>query len=198
MAEKKVILNQIVPAGHGIAFEIKKGQFLTITDLEGKQIVDFMTFENGDVTKYMSVAHTRSTYEGYDIKAGDFMVTLEHKPIVKLAEDTCGVHDMSFPCCNTYMYEELGIKNHRSCRSNFADVLAKYGMEEWQLPDPFNFFQNSPNMKLLPNNSKPGDYVKLQFLLDAVAAVSACPFDLYGVNGGKATPIGVTVTEESV
>jgi len=192
----KIILAKTIPGGYGVSARIEKGQCLVITDLEGAQIVDFIAFAAYDFTKYMSVSHTRSTYDKYDLTVGDEIYTDEHEPMIRIIEDTCGVHDMSFPSCNRYMYEKMGIINHRSCQSNFVESLSGYGMEDWMLPDPFHFFQNSPNMKFLQNHSKPGDYIKLKFLMDAVIAVSACPYDLNGINGGKSTSIQIEITEE--
>jgi uncharacterized protein YcgI (DUF1989 family) len=192
----KIVLAKTIPGGDGISTQVKKGQYLIITDLEGAQIVDFIAFAANDFTKYMSVSHTRSTYDKYDLTVGDYIYTDGHEPMLQIIEDTCGVHDMSFPGCNKYMYAKMGISNHRSCQDNFAESLSEYDIEEWMLPDPFHFFQNSPNMQFLPNHSKPGDLIKLKFLMDAVIAVSACPYDLNGINGGKSTSIQITITEE--
>lgn len=193
----QILLKEKISGGYGKSAQIAKGQFLTITDLEGEQIVDFLAFAADDITKHMSVSHTRSTYDTYNLKIGDFMYTVDHVPMIQIVEDSFGVHDMSFPCCNQYMYGNQGMKDHRSCLGNFTENLIEYGVEELMIPDPYHFFQNSPNMKLLPNHSKPGDYVKLKFLMDAVVAVSSCPFDINGINGGKPTSIQIVITEES-
>jgi len=192
----KIVLTKIIPGGHGVSAEIKEGQCLVITDLEGAQIVDFIAFAANDFTKYMSVSHTRSTYDKYDLTVGDYIYTDEHEPMIHIIEDTYGVHDLSVPSCNKYMYSKMGIINHRSCQSNFTESLSDYGIAEWMLPDPFHFFQNSPNMQFLQNHSKPGDYIKLKFLMDVVIAVSACPYDLNGVNGGESTAIKIVITTE--
>lgn len=189
------ILEKTIPGGHGFSAEIKKGQCLVLTDLEGSQIMDFIAFAAHDMKRCMSVSHTRSTYDKYDLKVGDCLYTDEHEPMIRLVEDTFGVHDMSFPSCNRYMYEKLESSDHRSCQSNFMESLAPYGITEWMLPDPIHFFQNSPNMQFLPNHSKAGDHIKLEFLMDAVVAVSVCPYDLEGINGGNPTPIKVAIID---
>jgi len=195
MFEKKVVLSETIQGGHGLSVKISKGQTLVIKDLVGEQIVDFIAFAADDFTKYLSVSHTRSTYDKYHLEIGDTLYTAEHEPMIRIVEDSCGVHDMSFPSCNKYIYNNMGIADHRSCQSNFAEDLVIYGIEEWMLPDPIHFFQNSPNMQMLPNHSKQGDYVKLEFLIDAIIAVSACPFDRNGINGGKPTSIQLTIED---
>lgn len=119
--------------------------------------------------------------------------------------------------CFPEMYLKQGIKNHRSCASNIAEVMEPYGMKSYLevtgqciefamvcLPftrpianvfleeDPFNIFQNTPNYTLKPlGSSKAGDYIELEALKDIVAAASCCPYDLGGFNGGKVTDVAV-------
>ena len=40
-------------------------------------------------------------------------------------------------------------------------------------------------------SSKPGDYVELLAMEDAICAASCCPYDLGGFNGGKITDVAV-------
>ena len=45
--------------------------------------------------------------------------------------------------------------------------------------DPFNVFQNTPDMALKDIGcSRPGDYVEFEVLKDAVVGVSSCPYDV--------------------
>ena len=48
-----------VPACYGKSFEVEKGQYLTVTDVEGRQVGDFVAFNLHDVTECLSTAHTR-------------------------------------------------------------------------------------------------------------------------------------------
>ena len=89
------------------------------------------------------------------------------------------------------MYEDAGLTGHRSCATNIAEVM---GMEAGILgvTDPFNCFQNTPNYSLKRlGSSKPGDYIEFEAMLDCVCAVSCCPYDLDGFNGGRITDIAV-------
>ena len=71
--------------------------------------------------------------------------------------------------------------------------MGKYGMESHlQVPDPFNIFQNTPYYTLKPlEHSKEGDYVEFRAEKDVICAVSSCPYELGGFNGGKITDIAV-------
>jgi uncharacterized protein len=67
-------------------------------------------------------------------------------------------------------------------------------------------FQNTPNYSIKGNleTSRPGDYIVIEFVEDALIAVSACPFTLDGYlprnivtnlrfNGGKSTDVLVEI-----
>lgn len=84
--------------------------------------------------------------------------------------------------CNPAFYEEKGAKGHRSCATNIAEAMKPFGMEtylEATSVDPFNVFQNTPDMSLKDIGcSRPGDYVEFEVLKDAIVGVSSCPMDL--------------------
>ena len=190
----------LVPGGEGRSFTVKKGQFVTITDLEGKQVVDFIAFNKADMTEFLSPTHTRSMLGRLTLKIGDLFRTNLRNPIFKLMDDTVGRHDMIFASCDKQRYLlDYGILDHRNCRDNFVEALRAYSLESWRVPDPINFFQNTP---LLPDGSfemaeplsRPGDRVVLEVLMDAVVAVSACPQDQNPCNGWRVTDIKVSIT----
>ena len=93
-----------------------------------------------------------------------------------------GLEDMTFMSCFPEMYEKLGLKGHRSCASNIAEVMKTHGMKSYlEVTDPFNIFQNTPYYTLKGlNSSRPGDYIQFKALKDAVCAVSCCPYDQVG------------------
>lgn len=193
---EKEVFRMIVPAAEGRTFEIKKGQYLTVKDVEGNQICDFIAFDKHDYTRKLSVSHTRLMLENNFFKKGDTLYTWHEEPMFTMIEDTYGVHDMTFPSCDDACYLAKGIEGHPSCRTNFVNAMKPFGIEEWMLPDPFNIFMNSPDMKLFPNKSKAGDYVKFKCEMDALVGVTSCAYDLDGLNGGKPTPIEIIITEE--
>lgn len=192
---------KVVPGGYGYAFQIEKNQMLKITDLEGQQVIDLLAFHSQNDKEYLSMTHTRSTLRRVYLKEGDQLVTNNSRPFLEIVKDTVGVHDLTVACCDEAKYMELGMPNHRSCRQNFTEVLEPYGIEEWRLPDPFNIFQNTP---IYENGtwgaekppSKKGSYIMIRFLESAICAVSACPYDLNGFNGGQSTPIEVSILDE--
>jgi uncharacterized protein YcgI (DUF1989 family) len=88
------------------------------------------------------------------------------------------------------------VTGHRSCRTNLTQAFEPWGIADWQIPDPFNLFQNAP---IRPDRtfgnerptSRPGDKIVLRVLMDVLVGVSACPQDLNPCNGYAPSPIRV-------
>ncbi|KAL9048516.1 MAG: hypothetical protein Q9206_005990 [Seirophora lacunosa] len=188
----------IVPGGHGHAFEVKKGTAFRIVDLHGRQIVDLMAWvlPYPSSLEHLSMSYTRYVLNGEAPPAvGDCLVTNKQEPIFKITADVCHTHDMTFMACNPAFYAGMGLKGHRSCAENIAEAMKPWGMQSYleaTAVDPFNVFQNTPDMSLKDlGSSRPGDFVVFEVLKDAVVAVSSCPYDLHGFGGGKATDVAV-------
>lgn len=189
----------IVAGGDGLAFTVKKGQTIKITDIRGQQVIDFIAFRENDYTEFFSATQTRTNlHKSFYITIGDILLTNLRNPMAQIVEDTVGVHDLLIAACDPYYYAEVGYPGHHSCHQNFIDVLEPYGIKPWEYPDPFNIFQNTQirsDGSWFQDDppSKAGDYIMLNFKMDTLCAVSACPFDLDGFNDGEPTPIQVEI-----
>jgi uncharacterized protein len=192
----KVIQEVMVPAGKGATIEVKAGQLLKVIDIEGGQIADFYAFLFQDKKEYLSMSHTRFHLGRFYLKEGDILITNNHRPIMKLIEDTCRIHDMSYSACNQGYYEiRYGIRHQvPNCKSNISAVVKPYDIEEWQVKDPLDLFQYSPGMVSMIGKNRPGSYATFEFLLDALVAVSSCP-EFEVTLGIPATPIQLILSE---
>ena len=198
----KLVKKILVPGGQARAFEMKKGQFLTIVDVQGYQVADFMAFKGSNYNEKLSPVHTRTSLLTLKIEIGDKLRTNLRNPIFKVVEDTVGCLDMLLAACDERRYSvDYGVENHRSCVANFEEVLKPYGILRVHLPDPFNIFQNTKvesNGKLVQQGSpsRPGDYMVFQALMDVLGAVSACPMDLNPIGGKEITDVMVKIHEK--
>ncbi len=201
MSPKASKLEVIVPGGHGRAFRAAKGTYITIEDLEGKQIGDFVAFNEADPAEWLSPPHTRVALMSMQMQVGDKLVSTLRRPMLEIVQDTAGVHDFSVPACDPTRYEVyFGIQGHRNCLENLHEALEPYAVDIVQIRDPFNIFQNSPTtpdgkLLLAEPVTKPGDRIVFRALIDLIGAVSACPQDFYPVNGLKITDLKITVSE---
>ena len=183
-----------IVAGHGKAARLSTGQSLKLINTHGTQVVDCWAFNVDDLGEFMSMPHTRNACRKLTPETGDSLVTTKRRPILTLLEDSSpGVHDTLIPCCDSARYEELGYPGHASCADNRANGLTALGIDPPEAPPPLNLFMNIPvwptgRLEIVPPLSQPGDYVVLRAEIDCIVALSACPHDIYPVNGADATP----------
>jgi len=140
------------------------------------------------------MAYTRYHLRGVTPAIGESLYSNADRKVLKVVADTVKVHDMTYMACYPSMYKTAG---HRSCSQNVYEAMQEFGMKDiLEVPEPFNCFQNTPNYSLKAlGSSKPGDYVEFEALEDLVVAVSCCPYEVGGFNGGEATDVEVCVWE---
>ena len=184
-----------LPARTGTALRLRRGERAKIVNTHGSQVVDCWALNAEDLAEHMSMHHCRNHWYRLVPRVGDLLVTNLRNPILRLADDTSpGVHDTLIPCCDAKRYRQLGIEGHdASCAENFATALAGIGIAPPLPPAPLNLFMNVPlkangALAVAPPDSKPGDHVVLEAQMSCVIVLSACPHDIFPVNGADCTP----------
>jgi len=185
----------VLKAGTGAAIRLARGQRLTIVNTHGTQVVDCWALNAGDLGEHLSMPHCRNQWYRLTPRPGDLLVTNLRNPILRLIADSSpGIHDTLIPCCDLTRYHQLGIKGHHaSCAENFTTALRSIALEQVHPPPPLNLFMNVPMkvngmLAVAPPDSKPGDLVELEAEMDCIVVLSACPHDIFPVNGADCTP----------
>jgi len=196
------MLDLVVKGGFGDAFEARAGQYITIIDLEGEQAGDFVALNSHDFAEGLSTVHSRRRLSSIYFRIGDVLVSTSDRPMIEVVRDTVGVHDGNVPACDATRYVmDFGVDDHRNCLDNLHEALNRYGVSVWQIPEPFNLFQNGPvgadgRMVLSDPQSRAGDFVTFRALIDLHCALSPCPQDIIPGNGLKPTDMRVIVANE--
>ena len=180
------------------AFTLKRGQVLTIYDIEGCQVADLCAFAKDDPTEWLSNGRTFDYESTLFLSVGNKLYSNKSRPMLLIIEDKVGRHDFLFAPCSQEMYEIQYGKSepHPNCLDNLATAFRQLGLGTVPVPTPFNVFMNvtiSPEGKLEVQAplSKAGDYVKFRAEMDISVAISACPASV--CNGGSQKPIGYQV-----
>ena len=181
-----------IPARHGKAGFVKKGQKVKAINTHGTQVVDCWAFNANNTGEFMSLEHCRVAFGRYRAQVGDTMITNRRRPILKILEDTSpGVHDTIMAACDRYRYELLGFKTyHRNCTDNMWEAMVEAGFKPTETPSPFNLWQNTPveadgSINAYPTVSKKGDHILFRAEMDLVICFSACPQDVVPINSQK-------------
>ncbi len=186
---------ETIPARHGKALRLRRGQSVRVVNTHGSQVVDTWAFNAADLHEFMSMEHTRVSIGRLMPKAGHQLVTNKRRPILTLVEDTSpGIHDTLIAACDDYRYGLLGCAEyHDNCTDNLFAAMRRLGLTPPECPSPLNLWMNIP---VGPDGrtewgepvSKPGDYVVLRAEMDCIVAMSACPQDILPINGRARTP----------
>lgn len=184
-----------------IAFELAKGETLRIVDLDGQQVADFICFDKHNLVDKISHSTTVMLKGNIHLTTGDFIYSVDARPMLKITRDTVGRHDiLAGSCCpglNRIRYGKEAEKQP-NCRESLAAVMAPYGVRLSEIPYTFNIFMNVPitpegNISVIAPVSKPGDSIDLRAEMDLVVAISNCPQERNVCNGFKATRLGLVV-----
>ena len=181
---------------------VYKGQVIRITDLEGKQVPDFLCFDLKDpLINKLSVENTLLINGNIYLTTGHTLYSTKCEPMFKIIADTVGRHDLICGSCSEYSNAlRYGVRGTPSCRTNFQNALAPYNIPLSAIPYSFNIFMNCPvepdgKIAIKEPISNPGDYIELQAEMDCIIAISDCPQERNPCNAYKPTSIGFLLYE---
>ncbi|WP_211175667.1 urea carboxylase-associated family protein [Paenibacillus sp. SZ31] len=188
-----------IPPKTGYALKVSKGSLLRITDLEGQQVIDFVAYDAQDANHRLDPGVTMDVLRTYRIKPGQFVYSNQYQPLLKIVRDTVGVHDFFNSACRPEMYEVLyDKKDHASCYHNLNTALEPFGILPPDQHYPFNLFMKSVvdsqgKIDVVAPDSRAGDYIEMEALMDLTIGLSACPCEESSCNGYHCTPIQLDV-----
>jgi len=190
----------VVAPQSGCAMRAARGELVTVTDVEGRQVGDMWAVDAADPGRWLSCGHTRDRCGRLFPEVGEDFRDQLGDPILRLAADTSpGVHDMLFPACDPPMYAARGLPGHANCRDNWLAAAASAGVVLPVVPDPVNLFQNSGpradgQLVIGPALSRPGDAISLLALRDVVVIITSCAVDYPPLNDGRCTPLRIQIS----
>lgn len=186
--------HEIAPRS-GVAFELGRGQTLTVIDPRGQQVADLLAFNAQDVREVISSGRTLDYASRIYLTTGDPVYSNRSNVMLDIVEDTVGRHDfMLTPCSkDTFRIIYGDSEPHRGCFGNLAAALAPFGISEDMIPTAFNCFMNVPidgatgEFKVLPPLSRAGDRISFVARMDLIIGLTAC--SALQSNGGSFKPI---------
>ncbi|MEM6891041.1 MAG: DUF1989 domain-containing protein [Pseudomonadota bacterium] len=205
----KLVDERRIASGTAAAYEVKKGQFIQIVDVEGQQCSDFMAMRSSaldaGIERYIDSTVSRTMNRNAYPLPGlhNKFFDQDIKPLLAVRQDTVGRHDTFALACTARGYEERGFPGHLNCSDNISAAYSPYGIQSRRAWPAINLFFNSwidwkdHNIASDEAWSRPGDYVVMQALTDLVAVSTACPDDVDPINGWNPTDIHLRIYEEN-
>ncbi|NIA69297.1 DUF1989 domain-containing protein [Pelagibius litoralis] len=187
------------------AYELRKGDYVQIIDVEGRQCSDFTALSaaalDRGLERHIDSTVTRTLVGGAYPAPGlfDKFFDQDMSPLLRVTRDTVGRHDTFALACTARGYEERGFPGHVNCSDNISEALEPFGVGHRSAWPAINFFFNSwipqhdNRLRVDEAWSRAGDYVVMQALSDLVCVSTACPDDVDPINGWNPTDIHVRI-----
>ena len=189
----------IIPPQSGAAFLLKKNQRLTVIDIEGEQVSDFICYNLHDKLEYLSSGRTIDYAETIYLTKGHKFYSNRSNVMFSMIEDTVGKHDFLLTPCSAEMFRIIygHAEPHRGCFGNLREALQEYGILPDNIPTCFNIFMNVPvdgttgKVSVLPPISKAGDHIVMEANMDLIVGMTSCSAGLS--NNFNYKPIGYKI-----
>jgi uncharacterized protein len=190
---------KIIPPRSGVAFILRHGQKVKITDIEGEQVSDFVCFNLDDKTEYLSSGRTLDYAETLFLTKGNLFYSNRSNVMFEMIEDTVGRHDFLLAPCSAEMFRKTYKHDqpHKGCFGNLRDSLSEYEIHPDAIPTCFNIFMfvdvdgTTGKLSVLPPKSNAGDFVILEAKMDLIVGMTACSAGMS--NNFSFKPIGYTL-----
>ncbi len=190
----------VEPRGR-LALKLRKGQRLRITDLEGQQVMDFITARVDDPDERQSAMFTNVCTNNWSLVEGNDVFSTKCTPLLKVLRDDSGNHALSGYCSeysNEYRY---GVSGTASCYGNLCADWEELGLDVSKIsPDMcISVFMNikrhaDDRHEIVEPTTKPGDCIEFEVLEDIYVGMSNCPEEHNPCNAFHLTPMEVTVS----
>jgi uncharacterized protein YcgI (DUF1989 family) len=192
----------MAPGGY-ISFEIEAGQRVRVTQPEGEQVGDFISFNRDDTREMLSMHSSRAINLCWRLTAPHTLFTNLSRPMWKIEEDLTAENY----CGGGYCSEHLNIarsgepgRGAPNCQSNLEAALRGYGMDRWSfnIDICFNIFMTVAYdadgvWEIRVPKGKPGDYLQMQALMPQIVAISNCPVLFNACNNYRLKPLTVEI-----
>jgi uncharacterized protein YcgI (DUF1989 family) len=173
---------RIIAPRSGVAFELKRGEFLKVIDPQGEQVADLVAFNRHDANEAISSGRSIDYASKIYLTTGDPIYSNRSSVLLRILEDTVGRHDFLLSPCSAEMFRIIygDAVPHHGCFGNLAAALAPYGIGPDAIPTAFNVFMNVPvdaatgAIRVEPPLSRAGDYIVFEAQMDLLIGLTAC------------------------
>ena len=186
----------IIDPCSGVRIEVNNGQKITVTDIEGGQVVDFFAEMTGSPDEFVSPGVTIDCNESLRLNEGDIIYSNKYVPMFRILHDDVKEHDLLHPCCRPEMFEFFyhNGAGHSNCFDNINGVLGR----DHPVIRPINLFMYTKinadgTIEVCPPPSKAGDTIVLEALENLTLGIAACSVSESACNSGKCTSVRITI-----
>ena len=186
------------PAGN-ISFEIEPGQRFKLTQPQGEQVADLVSFNRDDPREMLSMLCSRAVNLSYKFTAPMTLYSNLSREMWKIDEDMTGENYCGGGYCSEHMnmrrYGDKA-KGQPNCQQNLENAIRGYGMDRWNfnVDACFNVFMTvaydaDGKWEIRLPKGKPGDFITMTALMPQIVAISNCPILFNACNNYRLKPL---------
>jgi hypothetical protein len=173
VVEKELVFDQIIAPQSSLGFVVKKGQYLRVTDIEGKQVGDFIVINERNLKEHFDpyrtelgiACHTGELFSasppgvviggvyfpsgvGIKLTTGTKLISNINNEMMTIVAETPvprGIHHVCGGRCSSWTYERYGVSPRKGCLELFVDALKNWGFTKREdIPENMVIFMNVP------------------------------------------------------
>ena len=193
----------ILPPSGELGREIKEGQRVRITQVEGQQVADYLSFALDDPRERLSMYFSRGVHRSWKLTEGQDLYSNLARPMWAIEEDRVQDNYCGGGNCNPYINEQrYGRGDAPTCEANLLRALKPWNLDRWAWdPDTvFNVFMNvtydgDGAWEIREPKATKDDFIVLRALMPQILAISNCPQLLNPCNGFSLKPLKVEILD---
>jgi uncharacterized protein YcgI (DUF1989 family) len=177
------------------AIGLSAGDMLRIEQIKDGQCVDLDAHEARGRRRPFSAARTREQHGIHPSTGALLWSAAPEIPLLEIVADTAPAHDLTFPPCTPFEYEQLtGIPGHASCSDLLQAARDQADLPGERRDDALNLWlptevETDGRLRSWPVACRRGDYVELRARTDVVIVLSTCPDDIFGSSQYEPGPV---------
>lgn len=182
-----LIYQDLIPGGGHLSLRLRRGQSLSITDLEGGANLSFIAFNAEEKTERLNLPDTLKAQHTAHLTAGHCLYSDMGRVLLCVVADSLGWHDPIGGFSNaSEVLQRFGAGNfqtlrnamHRNARDSLLVELGKWGLSERDLTMTVNLFSKlqadeSGALHFVAGHSKAGAQVTLYAPMDSLLVMTA-------------------------
>jgi len=186
---------------------LKRGQSLTLTDVEGGAVLAALLFNADQPLERYNMPDTLKAQHIARIAAGNVLYSDMGRVLCSVVSDSCGWHDTITGVADAKLslekygpgdYQTLRNDWYRNSRDNLLVELGKYGLGKRDFGATVNFFVKivpdaEGRLSWVPGHSKPGAAVELRSEMNTLVVLSNTPHPLDPNPKYTAKPVQIAV-----
>lgn len=166
----------------GTGFELRAGQYLTVTDPEGEQVADLVAYAREDTREVLSSGRSLDYASRLWLSTGDALYSNRSHKLLTIVADEVGRHDFTLTPCSADTFRIIygDDEPHHGCQGNLEQALEPYGIGGDDIPVAFNIFMHvsfdpaDGSISVLPPLSRAGQSIVLRAETDLIIGLTAC------------------------